>query len=198
MTSLARRSLPPVTLDAGAAADTLVDRRVEAVGEFDHAHQVVIRGRVYRESPGVYVVTPLFLNGSDTAVLVNRGFVPAADAITVVLDTLDEPGRRAVKGIAVAIPSGPDSGVPLVRDGRTTWKRLDLAALRARLPYPVLGLSILEAPDGGQPRFPRRLEPLPLDDGPHLSYAIQWFAFGAIALIGGAILVARERNRPRG
>ncbi len=195
--SLARRSLPPLTLDDGGAADTLVDRWVRAAGEFDHTHQVVIRGRVYRESPGVYVVTPLRLNGSDTAVLVNRGFVPASDAITVSLDTLDEPGKRQVTGLAIAIPSGPDGGVPLVRNGTTTWKRLDLAALRAQLPYPVLGISILEVPDGGQPRFPRRLEPLPLDDGPHLSYAIQWFAFGAIALVGGAILVTRERDRPR-
>jgi surfeit locus 1 family protein len=119
------------------------------------------------------------------------------DAITVSLDTLDEPGKRQVTGIAVAIPSGPDGGVPLERDGNITWKRLDLAALRTRLPYPVLGISILEAPDSGQRGFPRRLEPQPLDDGPHLSYAIQWFAFGVIALVGGSILVARERDRPR-
>jgi cytochrome oxidase assembly protein ShyY1 len=39
-----------------------------------------------------------------------------------------------------------------------------------------------------------RLTPPPLDEGPHLSYAIQWFAFAAIALIGaGAVAIRRER-----
>ncbi len=193
---MARRALPPVLLNT-ASEHPLVDRRVSARGTFDHAHQVVLRGRVYRESPGVYVVTPLRLDGSDSAVLVNRGFVPAPDALTVSLDTLDEPGEREVTGIAQAIPASADSGSPLVRGGRVTWKRLDLAALRARLPYPMLDIVIIETPDSDSTGFPRRLEPQPLDNGPHLSYAIQWFAFGTIALVGGAFLVAHERRRIR-
>jgi cytochrome oxidase assembly protein ShyY1 len=36
--------------------------------------------------------------------------------------------------------------------------------------------------------------PLPdLSEGPHLSYAIQWFCFAAVAVAGAAILVRRER-----
>jgi len=194
--AMARRALPPVLLNT-TSERPLVDRRVSARGMFDHAHQVVLRGRVYRESPGVYVVTPLRLNGSDSAVLVNRGFVPAPDALTVSLDTLDEPGEREVTGIAQPIPASADSGTPLVRGGRITWKRLDLAALRARLPYPMLDIVIIETPDSDSTGFPRRLEPQPLDNGPHLSYAIQWFAFGTIALVGGAFLVAHERRRIR-
>jgi cytochrome oxidase assembly protein ShyY1 len=33
-----------------------------------------------------------------------------------------------------------------------------------------------------------------LDDGPHLSYAIQWFAFATIAVVGAGIVVARTRR----
>jgi cytochrome oxidase assembly protein ShyY1 len=33
-----------------------------------------------------------------------------------------------------------------------------------------------------------------LDEGPHLSYALQWFAFAAIALIGGAAVAIRSRT----
>jgi tripartite-type tricarboxylate transporter receptor subunit TctC len=33
-----------------------------------------------------------------------------------------------------------------------------------------------------------------LDEGPHMSYALQWFAFAAIALIGGAAVALRGRT----
>ncbi|NNG15971.1 MAG: SURF1 family protein [Gemmatimonadales bacterium] len=199
-TSIAQRTLPSLSLNdplPQGIADPLPNRHVTAVGEFDHSQQVVVRGRVYREAPGVHVVTPLRLTNSDTAVLVNRGFVPAPDAMTAEVDSLDEVGPRRVTGIAFAIPTDADGGTPLVHAGRTTWKRLDLAALRARLSYPILDVYVLEEPDSGLPRYPRRLEPRPIDDGPHLSYAIQWFSFGTIALVGGVILAFHERKRAR-
>jgi surfeit locus 1 family protein len=200
--SAARRALPSVPLNTPApsshrAVDPLPDRRVTAEGVFDHSRQLVVRGRVYREAPGVHVVTPLRLTDTDTAVLVNRGFVPAPDAMTAEVDSLGEVGVRQVTGIAFAIPTDAEGGAPLAREGRTTWKRLDLATLRARLPYPILDVYILEAPDSGLPRYPRRLEPRPLDDGPHLSYAIQWFSFGTITLVGGIILLYQDRRRAR-
>ena len=36
-------------------------------------------------------------------------------------------------------------------------------------------------------------EPPPeLTDGPHLDYALQWFAFATIAVVGYAVLLRRE------
>jgi cytochrome oxidase assembly protein ShyY1 len=66
-----------------------------------------------------------------------------------------------------------------------------------------------EEPDGGPPpavleRLPEASAPRPpvargepeLSDGPHLSYAVQWFAFAATALLGfGAYLRSRRRSR---
>jgi cytochrome oxidase assembly protein ShyY1 len=40
---------------------------------------------------------------------------------------------------------------------------------------------------------PARVAPPALDDGPHLSYAIQWFSFAAIALVGSYVVVRRGR-----
>jgi surfeit locus 1 family protein len=78
--------------------------------------------------------------------------------------------------------------------GRTTWRRLELEALRRRLPYAVLPVYILQTPDSSLPRFPRRLEPPPVDEGPHLSYAIQWFLFAALA-VGFTFLVVGRTGR---
>mgnify|MGYP006200356423 CR=1 FL=1 len=63
-----------------------------------------------------------------------------------------------------------------------TWGRLDTAWVRERLPYPVFPVVVRQSPDPSLPSLPRRLEPPALDDGPHLSYAIQWFLFAGMAL----------------
>jgi surfeit locus 1 family protein len=136
--------------------------------------------------PGVEIVSPLMLEGTTSAVLVNRGFVPTPDAVTVYPDSLREPGEHSVEGIALPITSG--GGAPLQRGGQATWARLDLAALRNRFPYPISAFYIRQSPDTALPRFPRRLDPPVLDDGPHLSYAIQWFAFAIITIVFGGIM----------
>jgi len=185
------RAEPVMDLNGNRKATGLMNRRVVVRGEYDRAQEIVLRGFVYREVPGVQVVTPLRIPGTDSAVLVNRGYVPSPDAMTVDLDSLNEPGTVTVRGYAFPIPVSQDGGAPLVHNGKETWRRLDLAGLRERLPYPVLDAYIIQSPDSMLPRYPRRLEPPVLDDGPHLSYAIQWFAFAIIALAGGWIFVLR-------
>jgi surfeit locus 1 family protein len=44
--------------------------------------------------------------------------------------------------------------------------------------------------------LPVRLPPEELSEGPHLSYAIQWFTFATIAVVGAVILLRRERRGP--
>jgi surfeit locus 1 family protein len=59
------------------------------------------------------------------------------------------------------------------------------------MPYPIADVYIVQSPDPALPQSPRRIEPPALDDGPHLSYAIQWFAFAVIAIVGAAALVGK-------
>lgn len=188
----ARRALPPApVLEAGPER---AERRVRAAGTYDHARELLLRNQVVREVPGVLVVTPLELEGSDSSVLVIRGFVGAPDGLRVgALDSLQEPGRHEVEGIALPMTARDDEGKPLEREGRTSLARLDVAAVRARLPYPVLDVAILQAPAPALPRTPRRQEPRPLDEGAHQSYMLQWFSFAAIALVTGTIVLLGRR-----
>lgn len=197
-TLLAARAAPVVPLagPALAAATRLVDRRISAAGRYDHAHDIVLRGGAYQGVPGVYIVTPLQLSGSDTAVMVERGFVPAPDAVTADPGTFAEPGEVQVTGLARPLESG--GGKPLTRDRRTTWARLDLAALRDSLPYPILTISIRQTPDPSLPSFPRRLDPPEVDEGPHMSYALQWFFFATLAVAFAFLVIGRRGRSGRG
>jgi cytochrome oxidase assembly protein ShyY1 len=95
----------------------------------------------------------------------------------------------------------PDEG-----DGSTTpdasriVRTLDVAGIASTLPYDLAPhpLQLVEQTPSQTGDLPVPV-PLPeLSEGPHLSYAIQWFSFAAIALAGAAILVRREKRIPRG
>jgi surfeit locus 1 family protein len=193
--ALEARSAPRTQLDrATAITEELSGREVSVTGRYDHEHDIVLRGKVYGGSPGVEVVTPLLLDGGRPAVLVNRGFLPTPDAVTAQTDSVRELGSVRVHGTALSVPAG--AGAPLERGGYTTWARLDRQALGARLPYPIAPVYVRQSPDSALPRFPRRLDPLPIDDGPHLSYAIQWFAFAVMTIVFGAVILSRAKDRP--
>jgi surfeit locus 1 family protein len=188
----ARRALPEVRFPIAVPADSLDGRRVKATGQYDRAGELLLRGQALGGVPGIALVTPLRLDGpADTAVLVERGFVPSPDALTLPADTaFDEPGRREVHGTAYAIGDSGE-GQPLERAGHLTLRRLDIAAVRAWLPYPIFEIVIRQAPDPSLPSFPRRWPAPPLDEGPHLMYAIQWFSFALTALVFGAVYLRR-------
>lgn len=192
----AARGLPEMAISGGADS-SLAQRRVRATGAYDAGGEIILRGQSHRERPGVVVVTPLRLSGEETAVLVARGFVPSADAVNVSSVPPPDSGEVTIRGVALPLGERDDDGAMLERPGAgTTWKGLDRSAVEARLGYPVASVYILQAPDSAA-ASPRRLEPPALDDGPHLSYAIQWFAFAAIALVGAAALLGRRGSAAR-
>jgi surfeit locus 1 family protein len=194
--TLAARAAPPAGLDPRAEGlDRLVEHRVIARGRYDHRHEIVIRGDVLQGVPGVRLVTPLLLAPGGPAVLVDRGFLPAPDAITVDPSGAGEPGEQEVHGIALPVPTG--AGQPTEHAGRITWRRLDLSALRRRMPYEVLPILVKQSPDSALPRFPRRLEPPPVDEGPHLAYAVQWFLFAGLAAAFAVLVVGRSGRTSR-
>jgi surfeit locus 1 family protein len=142
----------------------------------------------------VHIFTPLRMG--DGAVLVNRGWVPAPDAATVDLAALHRPPDPEVTGVLLPFPdiqtNAADEGF------RARWFRLDRDAIGTGYPYAIAPVY-LQVTDHGV-RTGSGIEPVPipppeLGSGPHLSYAVQWFSFAAIFLIGWAALVVR-RTRP--
>lgn len=192
--ALARLQRPTVD-----AADSIPApwQRVVARGQWDYEHEVVLRGQSLQDAPGVVLITPLRLAGRDTALLVARGFVPSDDAITTDPQQFREGSSAAIAGVTLPLRAYRNAGAPLRRDGGLTVARLDIGTLRAALPFPIYDVFlVLENPRAGA-GWPRRSALPPLTDGPHLSYALQWFGFAAV-LVGGAVLWSRREGRGGG
>jgi surfeit locus 1 family protein len=167
------------------------DLRVIATGSFDHDHEFVLRGRSYDGAPGVEIATPFRMEGSDTAFIVIRGFVPSADAMSVDRGALREEGVRTIHGITFPLPL---DGIPIVRNGDTTWSRIPGAWIQTagNFPYPVHPYALWQERDSGVSGFPIRMGAPELSGGPHLSYAIQWFAFALIFAVGGVAYMMKK------
>lgn len=181
----------PVALSA-LTGDTSVNRfrRVRVAGRPDFAHEFMLTLRGNNGSPGVDIITPVLSPGSDSAVLVNRGWIYSPDGMTADLAPWTE-SDTAFTGYVDSFESG--SAADSVR--RNGIRKMDYAAIARVLPYPVRGFYVVALADSiaeGGTKGVVRLRPPKLDDGPHLSYAFQWFAFATIALIGGGIVTARS------
>ena len=193
------RALPPLDLSSNPPEELPRFRRVGARGVFDFAHQVIVDARAFGGTPAVVVVTPLRLEGGH-AVLVERGWVLSLDARSVDLDLFPEPDSGLVSGVVVLEP-GPLGQPPFSAGG---WPRhvqwLSPALLTPLYPdYQLAGYVLRRDPPGAEQSAaaPRGLFPVPvpeLSSGPHLVYAIQWFAFALIA-IGGAVAIYRSERR---
>ena len=191
---LAKPIVPLVSLPQDSSS---VLRRAMISGRPDFDHEIVLAARSYQGSPGVYLLTPMRIAGSDTAVLVNRGWIYAPDGVSVDLRGWREAGTSFV-GYAELLPRGRSStpdGV-LRHDSRIA-RELDLVTVNSLLPYSVSPLYLVATAQDTTKPVRERVARLPsptLDEGPHLSYALQWFAFAAIALIGGAAVAIRGRT----
>lgn len=198
----AAQALPPAPLDSAAFAAASAQparwewRPVTAEGVYHHEGDLLLRGRGRGGRPGVHLVSPLVMPGG-RVVFVNRGWVPAPDAASADVRPLRTRGPVRVAGVLREMRADPDGGLPAAgRSGAdSSWRRVDLAVARARTPGPVLPLVLQQLPASADPASPPLPEPLPeLGEGNHLSYAVQWFSFAAVALVGVVILLRRKRG----
>ena len=179
---LAATQLPSVELGVGVSGDSLANRRVRARGRYDYDHERLWRPRAMDEMPGADLVTPMRMEDG-AAVLVDRGWVPSADGYHVVERLYRESDSATIVGLALNAPRGRGD--------------VDPRALKDSLPYRLMPIVIQQLPaEPGalDPDFPRRWPVPELDDGPHLSYAIQWFSFAIIIVVG--VIALRRRDRP--
>ncbi|HEX9259838.1 MAG TPA: SURF1 family protein [Acidimicrobiales bacterium] len=167
---------------------------VVVTGTYDPTEAVQIRNRSLDGAPGEHAVTPLRADDG-TAVLLNRGWVPS---------------EQAVAGQVPPATSGPVTVVGRVRATQERGRfgprdpadgdldklaRVDIDRIQQQTPYPLAPVYVeLVEQQPAAAELPRALPPPALDEGPHLSYAGQWFLFSLCA-VAGWVLVVRKSAR---
>lgn len=169
-------------------------RRALLTGEYDYAHEIVLTLRSREGSPGVHLLTPLKLPGSDTAILVNRGWIYAPDGTNADSGPWREPHATDAVGFVRLLETGDTSGARSMGRANAV-RRPHLAIIASMLPYPVAPYYVVLTSPGSNPdSTPPRVTPPSLAEGSHRGYAAQWFTFALIALGGTALLIIRGRR----
>ena len=169
-------------------------RRATATGELLYDRQLVLAARVHQGSPGVYIFTPLRVAGTDSLLLVNRGWVYSPDGATVDLSQWrEQEGRVELSGFVEPFPDVPST---VVSGRERTLRRLARGDVERLAGAPVLPFYLVSNAASGKrgAEAVARIQPPPLDEGPHRGYAFQWFSFAAIAIAGSALAVRRRRR----
>ena len=191
-----------VTLDdavdaADSVADELDFRRVQVRGQYDNDREILIANRSREGVSGFWLWTVFATD--DTEIVVNRGFIDRASILQlpdpVISSRIGAESQEII--IEGLLRLGDldarlsDDSTQLTRPDAETAKEL----LGVESDVPVEIYLQLEAQE------PRRASdvpiqlPLPdLTDGPHRSYAFQWFTFATIGVVGYGLLLGRIKR----
>lgn len=185
-------NLNNLSVDVGTLP-SMPDRAVTVTGEFDLGEQFWLKLQNFGGQAGGHLIAPLRIAGRNDAVLVDRGWVPFGDADPARWGQYNEPGTVTLTGVIRRTEASDRASVP--EPGSREWFRVDVEAMGNRLPYDVLPVYVYQTDDDGQTP-PLRAQPeIDLSEGPHLSYALQWFSFALMLGIGYVFYVHRAERR---
>lgn len=202
--AIVARSDEPVRPLAGLIADhegdedKLAHRRTTVVGTYRADEEFLSVGRVYGDIVGTLVVTPLDLEDG-SVLMVIRGVAPS--------------GIAGPPAVGYEVPRGEVTVEGLIGEGEAPLRigeadppsgtiesisRIDLAFIDTWVEGNVLPFTLLlDTQSPPSTTEPTRIPSEELSDGSHLGYAVQWFAFAIIAVVGlGALLRRAARIEP--
>lgn len=192
-----RMALPPLAVEELLALpeDQREFRNVIVTGTYLPDQQILWRNREYQGVTGFHVLTPLE-RADGSRILVNRGWISYQNGLTDWQSVYAPPTtpQTIIGSWRISqLNTGQANETP-VKDGwRERWFLIDIPQIAQIMATPLVDGFVDVQPDG-QPT-PRN-QPIPavvgvLSNGNHLSYAVQWFGFAIILVVGYAIALQR-------
>ncbi len=188
-------------LGARALEEVTLYQRVSVTGRLDGHHQFLLDNRSYQGRPGYEVLTPL-TRAAGGVFLVDRGWVPFTGSRAQLPEVgLTDETPATFSGRVAELPSaGLASGRAAPEPGGP-WPKVTsfptASELAGVLGVP-LGARILLLDPGAPEGFVRDWQPPGMAPLRHLSYAIQWWCFAALALVVFGVMSVRRAHRQQG
>lgn len=184
-------------------------RRVRVTGKYQSDGEVLVSGRARDGDPGYNVLTPLYITDTRSVVYVNRGWIPQSMGDALQSEDAHRQAIAPEKGyntqVTVTASILPNEKKGLLSHNTLVGKnhvaiRIDTALYVNQVSghdvYPFWLLDRTERSDLYKKSFPSMLAAPALSERNHLSYALQWIAFGVIAIVTW-IVICKKSTRAK-
>jgi len=202
---ISMRAAEPLDLNQNIPADisSMEWRAVTVAGKYDFDNQVALRNQYIGNQYGYHLITPLLFGDPSTgsgqaAVLVDRGWILAdGNATPADWRKYDKAGQVTVTGQIRLGQDKPAFGG--VADAEAShldlWNNLNVDRISKQNPYPILPVYVQPNAIENDTVPPIPFQPeLDLTEGPHFGYALQWFAFATILLVGYPFYLRKQEK----
>lgn len=177
-------------LDAWAEADEWLP--VQLTGHYLVEQQLLVRNRPYNGASGFEVLVPFEL-ADGRVFVVDRGWVPVGSSIEAP-DAVPAPPDGDVSVVARLKPGEPTLPGRTAPEGQLATIHLPSVAEIVGDDTYVGAYGLLASEDPAPATRPEPALKPEADEGPHLSYALQWIAFGVLAFVALFWAFRRERR----
>ena len=163
--------------------------RVSVTGSYDFSKAVTIINRSQDGTAGYNSVVP-FTSTNNRTILVNRGFVPL-----VIEAPVAPTGEIEIIGYLRASQSRSALGpIDSTEAGNTEFQRFDIPLISAHVGKTIepMFLQLITESPAGESQWPAKVALPPLDEGTHMSYALQWFFFCLVAFTAWVVVIRRK------
>lgn len=181
-----KRQLPPLHIkEEETSQDAVEFRNLIATGNYLTDYQILVDNKVHQGAVGYYVVTPLLIEGTNMAVLVNRGWVKATDRRDVYPAIETPEGKITIYGTAKYktkdIFTFNDQN-RLGKDWPALVRWIDIEDLDKDIPYNLFAFLLLQTPEPNQD-YVRDWKSVNSPPEKNMSYAVQWFTLAAALVL---------------
>ena len=159
-------------------------------GEYVEEEQLLVRTRPRGGQVGFNVLVPLETSSGEVFVI-DRGWIPTGDTRDQP-DFIPAPPEGPVTVVVRLFPSEPEIAGRGAPEGQVPSVALGLIdrMVDHTVDTRAYGQLVSETPAPATRPLPA-LTPIP-DEGPHLSYSIQWFVFAALGFVAWGYLFVQE------
>lgn len=168
-----------------AISNDLKYRRVVVSGTYDVNHQILLDNKVYKQTVGYHVLTPLKIKNSNLAILVNRGWVKGSLDRRILPEISTPVQSVKINGVFSLPGSNYFTDSEYNRDGDNwpaVYQRVDYQDIEKATGLSLIPVIILQDPNDAH-GYVRAWSKVNLKPEKSTSYAVQWFSLAFALLV---------------